>query len=59
MEKSLRYRVNVSMSVKGVMTFDCTVEGEEYEMNDVLRKSDELVAQLKARYPQPQCNGKE
>ena len=25
-EKSLRYRVNVSTSVKGVKTYDCTVE---------------------------------
>jgi hypothetical protein len=51
MEKSIRYRINVTTSVKGVMTFECTVDAENYEMADVLRKSDELTAELKKRYP--------
>jgi len=49
--KSLRYRVNVSISVKGVKTWDCTVDGENYEMDEVLAKSDELVKKLETRYP--------
>jgi len=50
-EKSLRYRVNVSTSVKGIKTWECTVDGEGYEMDEVLAKSDELVAKLEQRYP--------
>ena len=50
-QKSLRYRVNVSTSVKGIKTFDCTVDGENYEMDEVLEKSDELVKKLEQRYP--------
>ena len=50
-EKSLRYRVNVSTSVKGVKTWDCTVDGTEYDMDEVLAKSDELVGKLESRYP--------
>jgi hypothetical protein len=50
-QKSLRYRVNVSTSVKGVKTWDCTTDGEGYEMDEVLAKSDELVKKLEARYP--------
>jgi len=51
MEKSLRYRVNVSISVKGIKTWDCTVDGTEYTQEEVLAKSDVLVAQLEKRYP--------
>ncbi len=53
-QKSLRYRVNVSTSVKGVKTFDCTTDAEGYEMQEVLEKSDALVAELERRYPAPQ-----
>jgi len=49
--KSLRYRVNVSTSVKGVKTWDCTVDGEGLEMEQVLTLSDSLVLQLEKRYP--------
>jgi hypothetical protein len=51
MEKTIRYRINVSTSVKGVKTYECTVDAENYEMVDVIRKSDELVAILDAKYP--------
>jgi len=54
-EKSLRYRVNVSTSVKGVKTWDCTVDGENFEMDEVLGRSDELVKKLEARYPAPEA----
>ena len=51
MEKTIRYRINVSTSVKGVKTYECTVDAENYEMVDVIRKSDELVAILDKKYP--------
>jgi hypothetical protein len=51
MDKSLRYRVNVSTSVKGIKTWDCTVDGDNMEMEEVLKRSDELVAELEKRYP--------
>lgn len=49
--KSLRYRVNISTSVKGIKTFECTVDGTEYSMEEILTKSDELVAKPEKRYP--------
>lgn len=49
--KSLRYRVNVSISTKGQKTWDCTCEGVDYTMEEVLSKSDALVAELDNRYP--------
>ncbi len=50
-QKSIRYRVNISTSVKGVKTWDCTVDGEGYMMDEVLDKSDVLVTELEKRYP--------
>ena len=49
--KSLRYRVNVSTSVKGVKTWDCTVDAQGFEKAEVLRESDALVKELETRYP--------
>ena len=51
--KQLRYRVNVSTSVKGIKTFECTVDGEGFTMEEVLAESDKLVAELVKRYPAP------
>ena len=48
--RRLRYRVNVSTSVKGIKTWDCTVDGE-FEMAEILKRSDELVKELDSRYP--------
>jgi hypothetical protein len=50
MENSLRYRVNVETSVKGVKTFSCTVDGEGYTMEKILSESDKLVKELEKRY---------
>jgi len=50
-EKSIRYRVNVTISTKGVKTWDCTVDGTNYTQEEVLIESDKLVAQLEQRYP--------
>ena len=51
-----RYRVGVSTSVKGVKTYDCSVEAVDGDddtvtPDDVLRRSDDLVAALDQRYP--------
>ena len=51
MEVSKRYRVNVSTSVKGVKTYDCTVDMENATMEEVLTESDKLVKALDERYP--------
>jgi hypothetical protein len=55
-QKSIRYRVNVATSVKGVKTWDATVDGENYTMEEILKESDKLVAELSHRYP-PQIGG--
>lgn len=52
-EKSLRYRVNVSTSVKGIKTWDCTVDGTGFDKDKILAESDELVEALEKRYPAP------
>ncbi len=53
MEVSKRYRVNVSTSVKGIKTYDCTVEITNGTMEEVLEESDKLVAEMDRRYPPP------
>lgn len=50
-KQATRYRVNVSTSVKGIKTWDCTVESECLTMDEVLVESDKLVAELEKRYP--------
>lgn len=50
-EITFRRRVNVSQSVKGILSFDVTVESENAPMEQVLYESDKLVAELKTRYP--------
>ena len=51
MEVIKRYRVNVSISVKGIKTYDCTVDIQGASMDEVLTESDKLVAELDKRYP--------
>ena len=51
MEKTIRRRVNVSTSVKGIHTFEATVEIENGTEEEVLEKSDALVKALDLRYP--------
>ena len=51
-----RVRINVSTSVKGVKTYDCTVEvhgnpSENPMIDTALSMSDNLVARLDERYP--------
>jgi len=54
MENDTKYRmrVNVSQSVKGILTFDCTVEIETTDGNvfAVYDKSKELVKLLESKY---------
>ena len=52
-QKTIRYRVNVSTSVKGVKTWDCTVDMEGYSMEETLIESDKLASALEKRYPTP------
>ena len=49
-DRKIRYRIAISTSVRGIKTFDCTVDGE-FEMAEILKRSDELVKELDARYP--------
>ena len=46
----VRYRVSVSTSVKGVKTYDCTVDADGLDQADVLNASDVLVSELEKRY---------
>ena len=45
-----RFRINVSTSVKGIKTYDCTVEVHG-NMDEALSMSDTLIAELDKRYP--------
>lgn len=52
MEKTIRQRVGVSTSVKGIKSYDCTVEIiGDVGLREVLERSDWLVAELDKRYP--------
>ena len=55
--KSLRYRVNISRGMKGSISFEATVDGEGYTQREILLESDSLVASLESRYP-PELGGK-
>jgi len=45
-----RIRINVSTSVKGIKTYDCTIEVHG-NMDEALSMSDTLIAELDKRYP--------
>jgi len=49
-EVKIRYRIAVSTSVKGVKTYDTTIDAEG-PMQEVLARSDELIKEMDARYP--------
>ena len=58
MEITRRYRVNVGTSVKGIKTYDCTVEVtsdlDEASLRAItITESDAIVAELDKRYPAP------
>lgn len=52
-EKSVRYRINISRGMKGGVSYEATVDCENYGMDAVLTASDDLVAELEKRYPAP------
>lgn len=56
--KSLRYRVNVSQTSTGKKSWDCTCDAEGFSMDEVLAESDKLVAELEQRYPPEIKEGK-
>jgi len=49
--KSLRRRVNVSISTRGQRTWDTTVDGVGYSREEILAESDAMVRAMEARYP--------
>jgi len=50
-DAEIRYRINISRGMKGAISFEATVDAEGLEMEEVLARSDQLVAALEARYP--------
>jgi len=50
-EVKVRYRIAISTSVKGIKTYDCTVDAEGLTQEEVLKRSDDLVKELDSRYP--------
>ena len=46
-----RVRINTSISVRGIVTWDATIENVGQPLEDVLAESDRLVGELKRRYP--------
>ncbi len=50
-ERSKRYRVNVSRTSTNKISWDCTVELVGYTEAETLVESDYLVAELNRRYP--------
>ena len=50
-ETKIRYRIAVSTSVRGIKTFDCTIDAEGLTQEEVLKRSDALVKELDSRYP--------
>ena len=49
--KSIRYRINISRGMKGSVSFEATVDGEGFSMEEILTESDKLVFELEKRYP--------
>ena len=50
MEVSVRYRINVSTTSKGIKSYDCTVDAEGLSQDHALNASDVLVTELEKRY---------
>ena len=48
---SKRYRVNITRSMTGKYSWECTVDIEGGTMLEVLQDSDLLCAELDTRYP--------
>ena len=46
-------RINISVSTKGVHTYDATIKGFSGRKN-ILTESDALIKELEERYPRPE-----
>ncbi len=51
METSKRYRINIKETAKRDKYWECTVDATGLTMEEVLKESDALVAELDKRYP--------
>ncbi len=51
LERSVRYRVNIKETAKKDKYWECTVDATGLTMEEVLKESDALVAELDKRYP--------
>lgn len=51
LQKTIRRRSNVESTVRGVLTFSCTVETENMTEAEHLAHLDSLLAEMKARAP--------
>ena len=51
LQKSIRRRTNVTSTVRGILTFDTTVETENMTEAEHLAELDSLLAQMKQRAP--------
>ncbi len=49
--RKLRYRINISRGMKGQCSFEATVDGDGFSMQEILDNSDKLVLELEKRYP--------
>ena len=49
--RKLRRRTNIKSSVKGILTFEATVDSENFSEDEHLKELDSLVAQMKKRCP--------
>ena len=49
--KKLRRRTNISTSVKGIKTFEVTIDSEGYTEEEHLAQLDSLVTQMENRCP--------
>ena len=50
-QKTLRYRINVSQTSTGKKSWEATVDAEGFTQDLVLMLIDDLVAELESRYP--------
>jgi hypothetical protein len=46
-----RRRINIARSVRGIRTWDCTVDSDQMTLDQLVAASDQMVALLEVRYP--------
>ncbi len=50
-EKKLRRRIKVSETSKGLISWEHTIDGENFTKEELLEMSDDMTEELKKRYP--------